>query len=56
MFTSWRDFRANLRPILLKVERAVILELRNQNVINDEVMRNIQRDLDFAEARLRHQR
>ena len=34
------------------VERAVILELRNQDVINDEVLRRIQRDIDLAEARL----
>lgn len=39
----------------LKVERDTILRLRNENEINDEVLRDIQRDLDFAEARLRHQ-
>lgn len=38
----------------LKVERATILKLRNENVINDEVLRRIQRDIDLAEARLRH--
>jgi CPA1 family monovalent cation:H+ antiporter len=37
----------------LKVERATILDLRNQRVINDEVLRRIQRDIDLAEARLR---
>jgi CPA1 family monovalent cation:H+ antiporter len=36
----------------LKVERQAILNLRNQRVINDEVMRHIERDLDLAEARL----
>jgi CPA1 family monovalent cation:H+ antiporter len=36
----------------LKVEREVILELRNQRVINDEVLRRIQHDIDLAEARL----
>jgi monovalent cation/hydrogen antiporter len=36
----------------LKVERQIILNLRNERVINDEVMRKIERDLDFAEARL----
>jgi CPA1 family monovalent cation:H+ antiporter len=40
----------------LGAERQAILTLRNQNVINDEVLRNIQRDIDFAEARLQHQR
>ena len=36
----------------LKVEREVILDLRNQRVINDEVLRRIQHDIDLAEARL----
>jgi len=36
----------------LKVERATILDLRNQRVINDEVLRRVQRDIDLAEARL----
>jgi hypothetical protein len=29
----------------------MILELRNEQVINDEVLRRIQRDLDLAELR-----
>src|SRR5262249_23284666 len=37
----------------LKVERRTIIQLRNQDVINDEVLRRIQRDIDLAEARLR---
>jgi CPA1 family monovalent cation:H+ antiporter len=37
----------------LKVERATILNLRNQRVINDEVLRRVQRDIDLAEVRLR---
>ena len=37
----------------LKVERSTIIELRNQLVINDEVLRRIQHDIDLAEARLR---
>ena len=36
----------------LKQERATILELRNKEVINDEVLRRIQEDIDLAEARL----
>jgi hypothetical protein len=36
----------------LKQERRTIIELRDQRVINDEVMRRIQRDLDLAETRL----
>lgn len=37
----------------LQVERRTILRLRNEEVINDEVLRRIQRDIDLAEARLR---
>lgn len=39
----------------LQVERQTVLRLRNELVINDEVLRRIQRDIDLAEARLRHQ-
>src|SRR6266571_2568498 len=35
----------------LKVERKTILRLRDELVINDEVLRRIQRDIDLAEAR-----
>lgn len=38
----------------LKVERKSIVKLRDQDVISDEVLRRIQRDIDLAEARLRH--
>jgi monovalent cation/hydrogen antiporter len=37
----------------LQEERRTILDLRNRQVINDEVLRRIQRDLDLAESRLR---
>jgi CPA1 family monovalent cation:H+ antiporter len=37
----------------LDVERRTIIQLRDKYVINDEVLRRIQRDLDLAEARLR---
>jgi CPA1 family monovalent cation:H+ antiporter len=40
----------------LQVERRTILQLRNQNVISDEVLRRIQLDIDLAEARLQHHR
>jgi monovalent cation/hydrogen antiporter len=36
----------------LQVERRTIIRLRNQDVISDEVLRRIQRDIDLAEARL----
>lgn len=39
----------------LKVERQVLLELRNASVISDEILREVQRDIDLAEARLHHQ-
>jgi CPA1 family monovalent cation:H+ antiporter len=38
----------------LQTERHTIIELRNEDVISDEVLRRIQRDIDLAEARLRH--
>jgi CPA1 family monovalent cation:H+ antiporter len=37
---------------ILGVERQIILQLRNEHVINDDVLRRIQRDIDLAEARL----
>jgi Na+/H+ antiporter len=36
----------------LDIERETIIRLRNQQVINDDALRRIQRDLDLAEARL----
>ncbi len=36
----------------LQVERRTILQLRNESVISDEVLRHIQVDIDLAEARL----
>jgi len=42
-----------LSLLALQVERRTILQLRNQDTINDEVFRHIQRDIDLAEARLR---
>jgi CPA1 family monovalent cation:H+ antiporter len=37
---------------ILREERKTILHLRNERVINDNVLRRIQRDIDLAEARL----
>jgi CPA1 family monovalent cation:H+ antiporter len=42
----------HLQQDALDVERQTILQLRNERVINDEVLRRIQHDLDLAEARL----
>ena len=36
----------------LTIERRLIIALRNEGAINDDALRNIQRDLDLAEARL----
>ena len=41
------------RAVFLLVT-CVQLTVRNQDVISDEVLRRIQRDIDLAEARLRH--
>jgi Na+/H+ antiporter len=46
-YDRWRDISRNVGAI----QRATILHLRNQNTINDEVMRRLERELDFAEAR-----
>jgi CPA1 family monovalent cation:H+ antiporter len=43
----------HLQQDALAVERRTIIQLRNEYVINDEVLRRIQNDLDHAEARLR---
>jgi Na+/H+ antiporter len=46
--------RSEYRRLLqeaLEVERRVILQLRNERAINDEVLRRIQHDIDLAEAR-----
>ncbi|HXI71799.1 MAG TPA: Na+/H+ antiporter [Verrucomicrobiae bacterium] len=36
----------------LQTERNTIIQLRNRDIINDEVLRRIQRDIDLAEIRL----
>lgn len=41
-----------LQQQALQAERETIIRLRNANVINDDALRRIQRDLDLAEARL----
>jgi CPA1 family monovalent cation:H+ antiporter len=38
----------------LLVERQTIIQLRNEDAINDDVLRRIQFDIDLAEARLQH--
>jgi hypothetical protein len=37
--------------MLRAVERAALLELWNQNKINDEVLRELERELDLDDAR-----
>lgn len=45
---AYRDLRRDL----LDVERRTIIGLRDQNAINDDVLRRIQRDLDIEQVRL----
>lgn len=46
-YQRWRDLSRQVGAL----QRATILHLRNQNKINDEVMRDLERELDLAEAR-----
>lgn len=41
-----------VRRELLEAERAAVVDLRNRGVINDEVLRRVQRDLDLEAERL----
>ena len=36
----------------LQVEREALIRLRNEGQIDDEVLRTLQRELDFAESRV----
>ncbi|MBL9167768.1 MAG: Na+/H+ antiporter [Verrucomicrobiales bacterium] len=47
------DFERLSHEALLE-ERRTIVQLRDQDIISDEVLRHIQRDIDLAEARLGH--
>jgi CPA1 family monovalent cation:H+ antiporter len=46
-----KDFEQLAREAL-ETERETVIGLRNQDTINDEVLRRIQHDIDLAEARL----
>ena len=46
-YQRWRDVSRQVGA----VQRATVLLLRNQNKINDEVMRKLERELDLNEAR-----
>jgi len=48
---AW-DGMARVRRELQDAQRERILELRNEGVINDEIMRKIERDLDLEDVRL----
>jgi Na+/H+ antiporter len=50
-----RDFE-ELARVALETERDTVITLRNDEAINDEVLRRIQRDIDLAEARLQRRR
>jgi CPA1 family monovalent cation:H+ antiporter len=45
------DFEELARDVL-QTERDTVLQLRNEEAINDQALRRIQRDIDLAEARL----
>ena len=46
-----RDFE-ELACEMLQTERDTVIALRNEEAINDQALRRIQRDIDLAEARL----
>jgi monovalent cation/hydrogen antiporter len=46
-YQRWRELSRHIGAI----QRATVLHLRNENKINDEVMRKLERELDFTEAR-----
>jgi monovalent cation/hydrogen antiporter len=46
-----RDFEELARDVL-QTERDTVIQLRNEEAINDQALRRIQRDIDLAEARL----
>ena len=46
------DFEELARE-MLRTERDTVIALRNEEAINDQALRRIQRDIDLAEARLR---
>ena len=50
-----KDFEQLAREAL-DTERETVIALRNQDTINDEVLRRIQHDIDLAEARLERHR
>jgi CPA1 family monovalent cation:H+ antiporter len=50
-----KDFEQLAREAL-DTERETVIALRNEDTINDEVLRRIQHDIDLAEARLQRQR
>jgi len=46
-----KDFEEFAREVL-QTKRDTVIELRNEEAINDQALRRIQRDIDLAEARL----
>ena len=51
---SREDFEELAREVL-QTERDTVIQLRNEEAINDQALRRIQRDIDLAEARLPRQ-
>src|SRR5207244_10774108 len=46
-----KEFEELAREVL-ETERDTVIQLRNEEAINDQALRRIQRDIDVAEARL----
>jgi hypothetical protein len=46
-YAQYRELEGRLRA----VERSAILRMRDQNQINDEVLRRLERELDLLDAR-----
>jgi CPA1 family monovalent cation:H+ antiporter len=46
-YERWRDISRHIGAI----QRATVLHMRNENEINDQVARMLERELDLAEAR-----
>ena len=49
-----KNLRSCVGLDLLRLERETAVRLRNEGRINDEVLRNLERELDLSETRLAH--
>jgi hypothetical protein len=56
MQTSPPSWHFCVRYVSIGNERNTVIALRNEEAMNDEVLRRLQRDIDPAEARLQRRR